>query len=79
MDRIVHRATEAVLARPELRQRAIAIHADGDMNGVFDPGKMERAFFNLVLNASEATADRQGQYHRRHLLERGLVRGTRRG
>ena len=61
MDRIVHRATEAVLARPELRQRAISIHTEGDMNGVFDPGKMERAFFNLVLNASEATADRQGQ------------------
>ena len=60
MDRTVHRATEAVLARPELRQRSISIHTDGDMNGIFDPRKMERAFFNLVLNASEATADRQG-------------------
>jgi signal transduction histidine kinase len=60
MDRTVHRATEAVLARPELRQRTISIHTTGDMNGIFDPRKMERAFFNLVLNASEATADRQG-------------------
>ena len=31
------------------------------MEGVFDPKKMERAFFNLVLNACEATAQRQGQ------------------
>jgi signal transduction histidine kinase len=61
MDRIVHRATEAVLSRPELRQHAISIHTAGDMNGVFDARKMERVFFNLLLNASEATAaDRQG-------------------
>jgi signal transduction histidine kinase len=31
------------------------------MEGVFDPKKMERAFFNLMLNACEATAQRQGQ------------------
>jgi len=31
------------------------------MDGVFDTKKMERAFFNLLLNASEATAQRQGQ------------------
>ena len=61
MDRIVHRATEAVLSRPELRQHAISIHTAGDMNGVFDARKMERVFFNLLLNASEATStDRQG-------------------
>jgi signal transduction histidine kinase len=31
------------------------------MEGVFDAKKMERAFFNLVLNACEATAQLQGQ------------------
>jgi signal transduction histidine kinase len=31
------------------------------MEGVFDPKKIERAFFNLMLNACEATAQRQGQ------------------
>src|SRR5258707_9260877 len=33
----------------------------GEMEGVFDPKKIERAFFNLMLNACEATAQRQGQ------------------
>ncbi len=33
----------------------------GDMAGVFDPKKIERAFFNLTLNACEATAERQGR------------------
>jgi signal transduction histidine kinase len=28
---------------------------------VFDPKKIERAFFNLMVNACEATAQRQGQ------------------
>jgi signal transduction histidine kinase len=31
------------------------------MEGVFDPKKIERAFFNLMLNACEATTQRQGQ------------------
>jgi signal transduction histidine kinase len=31
------------------------------MNGVFDPKKMERAFFNLLLNACEATGQSEGQ------------------
>jgi signal transduction histidine kinase len=30
------------------------------MDGVFDPKKIERAFFNLVLNACEATVPSQG-------------------
>ena len=31
------------------------------MDGVFDPKKIERAFFNLVLNACEATVPSQGR------------------
>ena len=31
------------------------------MNGVFDPKKLERAFFNLVLNACEAAAQIKGK------------------
>ncbi len=60
MDHIVHRATETVMSRPELRHRAISIHTAGDMAGIFDPRKMERVFFNLVLNAAEATDDHRG-------------------
>ncbi|MFZ0969734.1 MAG: ATP-binding protein, partial [Candidatus Acidiferrales bacterium] len=46
---------------PELRNRNIAIVTSGDMEGVFDAKKIERAFFNLVLNACEATAQGRGQ------------------
>jgi signal transduction histidine kinase len=31
--------------------------ASDEMEGVFDPRKLERAFFNLVLNACEATPE----------------------
>src|SRR6202162_5774264 len=61
LDQSVRRALESVRARPELRSRAISISTSGDMNGVFDPRKLERALFNLLLNACEATAQSQGQ------------------
>jgi signal transduction histidine kinase len=61
LDQTVRHAVESVLTKPELRSRRISINASGEMEGVFDPKKMERAFFNLVLNACEATARRQGQ------------------
>jgi signal transduction histidine kinase len=61
MDQTVRRAIDAVLTRPELRNRNIAISTSGDMEGVFDAKKIERAFFNLLLNACEATVPGQGQ------------------
>src|SRR5580704_6259341 len=61
LDQSVRRAMESVRARPELRSRTISIDTAGDMSGVFDPKKLERAFFNLLLNACEATAQSQGQ------------------
>jgi signal transduction histidine kinase len=54
---VVRRAADAVLARPEFRNRLISIQAPPDSTGVFDAKKIERAFFNLLLNACEATAD----------------------
>jgi signal transduction histidine kinase len=57
LDRIIRRAIEAVKVRPEFRTRTIAIVAHNASDGVFDPKKLERAFFNLVLNACEATTD----------------------
>jgi signal transduction histidine kinase len=50
----VRRAVESVLARPELRDCSINLATSGDMAGVFDARKMERVFFNLLLNACEA-------------------------
>jgi signal transduction histidine kinase len=61
IDQCVRRAIEAVRARPELRDRDISVRATGDMAGVFDPKKMERALLNLTLNACEAAPIRDGK------------------
>ena len=61
LDQIVRRAVEAVRVRPEFRSRTISLNASGTTEGVFDPKKLERAFFNLVLNACEATPDSDGR------------------
>jgi signal transduction histidine kinase len=60
LDQIVRHAVEAVLARPELRTRKVKVTTSGPTNGVFDAKKMERAFFNLVLNACEAAPEGTG-------------------
>jgi signal transduction histidine kinase len=44
-----------------MRNREILIRTTGDMRGTFDPQKVERAFFNLVLNACEASVTTQGE------------------
>jgi len=60
LNQTIRRAVDAVRARAELRHLEISIIAPGHMDGVFDPKKIERAFFNLVLNACEATVPSQG-------------------
>jgi len=37
------------------------VRSTGDMAGVFDPKKIERALLNLALNACDAVADRRGK------------------
>lgn len=61
IDQCVRRAIDAARARPEHRGRAISISETGDMAGIFDPKKMERALFNLAVNACEAVPNRQGK------------------
>ena len=61
IDQAMRRAIDAVRARPELRNRSISVRVTGDVTGVFDPKKMERAFFNLALNACEATLAQEGK------------------
>src|SRR5438309_7495305 len=51
-------AAYAVLTRPEFHHRMLSIQTPPDTTGVFDPNKIERVFFNLLLNACEATSDR---------------------
>jgi signal transduction histidine kinase len=60
IDQTMRRAISAVRGRPELRDCSIEFNTTGDMTGVFDAKKMERVFFNLTLNACEATAARHG-------------------
>jgi len=57
LEQIIRRAIEAVQARTEFRNRSITLHAESELEGMFDPRKLERVFFNLVLNACEATPD----------------------
>ena len=56
LEQTIRRAADAVLAIPDLRRRTLLVRTSGEMEGVFDPTKIERAFFNLLLNACEATA-----------------------
>ncbi len=55
LDDALHRAAVAVQARAQFKQCNVEIVTHGDMNGTFDSRKIERVFFNLVLNACEAT------------------------
>jgi len=58
LESVARHAADAVLARPEFRHRLISIQASSDTTGLFDSKKIERLFFNLLLNACEATSDR---------------------
>lgn len=60
LDQVIRRGANSVLARPEWRHRTVSIQSNGDMEGLFDPRKIERVFFNLILNACEATSQRTG-------------------
>jgi signal transduction histidine kinase len=60
IDQIIRRAVDTVRARTEMRNRAIFIRSSGEMEGTLDPQKIERAFFNLVLNACEASVQSEG-------------------
>ena len=55
LDQVIRRAIEAIHAKPELRQARIVLAASDDLEGMFDARKLERVFFNLILNACEAT------------------------
>jgi len=54
IDQVVRRAIEAIHARPEFRNARISLVASDELEGMFDARKLERVFFNLILNACEA-------------------------
>ena len=52
---IVRKAAESVQAAPDFRDISIEIREHGCSDGIFDPRKLQRVFFNLLLNACEAS------------------------
>jgi signal transduction histidine kinase len=60
IDQVIRRAIEAIHSKPEFRDTRIVLSSSGDLEGMFDPRKLERVFFNLILNACEAMADAEG-------------------
>ena len=58
---VLQRAIQSVHARPEFRRIAIAFSQEGGGEGWFDPGKLERVFHNLLLNACEAAPPDSGK------------------
>jgi len=56
LTQVIRQAIEAVRSTPEFRNINISLTADSDLPGVFDPRKLQRVIFNLLLNACEAAA-----------------------
>ncbi len=56
--RTVDRAIAAVKSNPEFHELAVDVHHAGNVDGWFDHRKLERAFFNLLLNACESAGGR---------------------
>ena len=54
---ILDHAIRAVRSHPDHRTRNIELHSSGGYEGWFDAKRLERAFYNLLLNAAEATAN----------------------
>ena len=60
IDQVIRRAIEAIHSKPEFRETRIVLSSSSDLEGMFDARKLERVFFNLILNACEATPDTEG-------------------
>jgi signal transduction histidine kinase len=57
----VENALHALRSSPEFHNANVEIRQSGTVEGWFDHRKLERVFFNLFLNACEATPDRTGR------------------
>ncbi len=57
----IDRAIRAVRALPEFHRVSITVSSDGCAECWFDPKKIERVFYNLLLNACEAVPSESGK------------------
>jgi signal transduction histidine kinase len=57
----VENAVQAVRSNPEFHNAHVEVRQRGSGEGWFDHRKLERTFFNLLLNACEAMPERRGR------------------
>jgi len=57
----IENAVQAVRSNPEFHNARIEVRQTGTAEGWFDHRKLERVFFNLLLNACEAMPNRTGR------------------
>src|SRR5208283_2047892 len=60
IDQVIRRSIEAIHSKPEFRDARISLSTSGNLEGMFDSRKLERVFFNLILNACEAMVGLEG-------------------
>ncbi len=61
LDETVQRAMQSVRLHPRHQGTLIEFHSNGQSSAWFDPRKLERALYNLVLNACEAAPSNGGR------------------
>jgi signal transduction histidine kinase len=59
----VERVVAAIRSHPEFHPVRITISQEGNSSGWFDPRKLERALYNLLLNSCEAVVPEGGRIH----------------
>ncbi len=57
----VNRVAQVVRSHPEFHHVAVTVHQEGNSSGWFDVKKMERVFYNLLINACEAVPAGRGR------------------
>ena len=57
----VERAVQAIRSHPDFHHAQISVRQQGDSSGWFDGRKLERVFYNLLLNACEAVPLQDGR------------------
>ncbi len=59
----VERVVQAIGTHPEFHPVRITLSQEGSSSGWFDPRKLERALYNLLLNSCEAVVPESGVIH----------------
>ncbi len=59
----VERVVVSIRSHPEFHPVRISISQEGSSTGWFDPKKLERALYNLLLNSCEAVVPETGRIH----------------